>query len=85
MKKKTLKKLEEIKTSPKPHENPLVPYKRTVFLVKKSRFTWMFELIRLGHGKVVAQYLLIWATVIATIALLILFIVKLIWGIPHGI
>jgi len=81
LKKKTLKKLEEIKINPKPHENPLVPYRRTVFLVKKSRINWMLELIRLGHGKVVAQYLIIWGTIITTIILLILFIVKFILGV----
>ena len=75
---KIVKQLERVRSQPKPHEDPLVPYRRTVFLVKKSKINWMLELIRLGHGKVVIQYLIIWAIILLAIGLSIFVVIKFI-------
>jgi len=75
---KIVKQLERIRSQPKPHEDPLIPYRRTVFLVKKSRINWMLELIRLGHGKVVIQYLIIWGIILSAIGLFIFAVIKFI-------
>ena len=57
------------------HDNPTIPYRRTVI---KTKMYWPLELMRQGKTHVVVEYIAIWTFIIVLIGLSLFFLFRFI-------